>query len=61
MIDFMIDAEGDVVCPRVLRGLPHGLTDSALETVRGWRFEPALHGDEPVTVFDRTSISFRLR
>ncbi len=60
VINLLIDAEGKVACPRVIRGLPSGLTDSALETVLDWRFEPALHDGEPVPVFYSVSISFRL-
>lgn len=56
----LIDAEGRVVCPRVIRSLPHGLTESVLETLFQWRFEPARHDGEPVAIFWELSINFNL-
>lgn len=60
MLLVMIDEEGDVVCPRVLRGLPHGLTEAALETILQWKFEPARAEGEPVPVHWWLSVQFRM-
>ena len=36
------------------------LDESALETVRGWKFVPARRGEEPVEAWVLIPISFRL-
>ena len=47
-------------CAGALTGLPHGLTESAEEAVRQWKFEPALRDGEPVAVIYYLTVSFRL-
>ena len=60
VLDAVIDAEGRVASVKVLRGLPLGLTESAQEAVREWRFEPAtLHG-VPVAVEFILAVRFSL-
>ena len=44
----------------VLKELPAGLSDSALDAVRQWTFQPAtLHG-EPVEVIFNLTVNFKL-
>jgi TonB family protein len=60
VLDAVIDAEGRVASVKVLGGLPLGLTESAQEAVREWRFEPAtLHG-APVAVKFILAVRFSL-
>ncbi|MEE2778701.1 MAG: TonB family protein [Acidobacteriota bacterium] len=47
----VIDEEGNVAHLRVIKGLPRGLTESALETVGAWRYSPATQDGVPVAVF----------
>lgn len=56
----VIDRHGDVICAQVLTGLPHGLTESAEESIRAWKFEPATVDGEPVAVVYYLTVSFRL-
>lgn len=56
-----LTAQGDVRCLRVVRGLPFGMVQSATETVRQWRFRPALHDGQPVMVRYFLTIDFKLR
>jgi periplasmic protein TonB len=62
VVDLMIvvDPDGNVAFARVLRPLGMGLDESALETVRTWRFKPALRNGSPVPVRVMVQVSFRL-
>jgi TonB family protein len=58
-LEAIIDKNGAVRCTNILRGMPMGLSQSAVDTVRTWKFEPAtLHG-EPVAVLYSLSVHFR--
>ncbi|MCB1054551.1 MAG: TonB family protein [Acidobacteria bacterium] len=57
----VIDEKGEVAEIEVLKGLGLGLTESAVETVRGWKFEPATRAGEPVAVYMNLVVSFRLQ
>lgn len=61
ILSAIIDEQGGVEGIEVIRGLPHGLTESALETVASWRFEPARDEGRPVPVFYTLTISFTVQ
>ena len=56
----VVDAQGNVIDPRVVRPLGLGLDEKALETVRTWKFKPALRNGAPVPVRVIVEVSFRL-
>ena len=56
----VIAEDGSVEEVEVLKGLPEGLTESAVEAVKQWRFEPATLDGEPVSVYYNLTINFRL-
>lgn len=56
----VIDASGRVTEVEVLKSLPLGLSEAAVEAVKQWRFEPALKDGKPVAVFYNLTINFRL-
>jgi outer membrane biosynthesis protein TonB len=56
----MIDAQGSVRCPFVLKGLPMGLSEVAAETVSRWKFKPATLNGQPVAVTYNITLNFRL-
>lgn len=57
-----IDADGNVTQEQVLRGLPDGLSESALDKVRSWKFKAAVNSEgKPVTVFVRVLVDFQLK
>ncbi len=61
VLQTVIDAAGDVRDVRVVKGLPSGLTEAAVEAVSRWRFFPAtLHG-EPVAVRYIVTITFNVQ
>jgi TonB family protein len=45
---------------RVIKGLGYGLDESAVKTVMGWRFMPALVDGEPVEMQAGIQVTFRL-
>ena len=56
-----IDLAGQVRDVEVLKGLPLGLTEAAVEAVRGWTFVPALDEQgRPVEVLYNLTVNFRL-
>jgi TonB family protein len=56
----IVDAQGNVIDPKVVRPLGLGLDEKALETVRTWKFKPALRNGSPVPVRVIVEVSFRL-
>ena len=61
ILQAVIDREGGVGEVQVIKGLPLGLDQSAIDTVQGWKFKPALKGDEPVAVYLNLMINFSLQ
>lgn len=60
ILRLVIDETGDVAEVEVLKGLPLGLTETAIAAVEKWKFEPALHKGKPVAVLYNITINFRL-
>lgn len=56
----VIDENGDVVDVEVLKDLPLGLVESAVETVKRWKYEPATLDGGPVPVYFIISVGFHL-
>jgi TonB family protein len=60
ILEVVIDHTGNVTDVRVLKPLPFGLTESAVDAVKQWHFEPAtLHGKAVDVIFNLT-INFKL-
>jgi len=61
ILQAIVDSLGNVGYVKVLKGLPEGLTESAVQVVQEWRYEPAtLHG-EPVPVYINLTVNFSLQ
>jgi protein TonB len=61
VVQATIDERGNVTDIKVLRGLPMGLEQAAIEAVRTWRYKPAtLHG-KPVKVYFNLTVNFQLQ
>jgi TonB family protein len=56
----IVDAHGNVTDLRVVKPLGLGLDDKAVETVRTWKFKPAMRNNIPVPVRVGVEVSFRL-
>lgn len=60
ILETVVDEEGNVRDVKVLKGLPYGLDQSAVDTVKTWRYEPALRDGEPVAVYFTFTINFSI-
>lgn len=61
ILETIIDANGDVARVKVLKGLPLGLTESAVETAKQWKYRPATRFGEPVAVVMNVTVRFSLQ
>jgi protein TonB len=57
---FTVNTQGDVEKAAVVKPLGLGLDQSALRTVRTWKFEPATKDGSPVAVGVMVEVRFRL-
>ena len=60
ILELVIGTDGAVESVRVLRGLPLGLTQNAVDAVRQWRFRPSAYRDHPVRVRYVLTVRFTL-
>ena len=60
VLSLIIGASGRVVSIEVLRGLPLGLTEAAVEAARQWVFEPSTYNGRPTPVQYNLTVRFTL-
>lgn len=60
ILEAVVDEDGSVRNVKVLKGLPMGLDESAVEAVMNWKYEPAKMKGRPVPVYFTFTISFSL-
>lgn len=61
IVETIVDSAGRVTPLRVLKSLPMGLSEAAVDAVSQWRFEPAtLHG-LPVSVYFTLTVRFEIK
>jgi periplasmic protein TonB len=60
MLQIIVDAQGNVQSPRVVRPLGMGLDEKALEAVMKYKFKPGTKEGKPVAVYMTIAINFRL-
>jgi periplasmic protein TonB len=56
----IVDTQGNVTDLRVVKPLGLGLDEKAVETVRTWKFKPAMRNNVPVPVRVGVEVTFRL-
>ena len=61
ILEAIIDEKGAVQQVKVLKGLPQGLSESAVETAKKWRFKPATLDGQPVPVYFNLTVRFSLQ
>ncbi len=61
IVQAIIDCAGFVTDINVLKELPMGLTEAAVEAISQWRFEPARLNGSPVSVYYNLTVNFRLQ
>jgi len=60
LLQCLIRKDGSVGQIKVLRGIGHGLDESAVKTIRSeWRFKPGTKNGVPVNVLANVEVSFR--
>jgi protein TonB len=61
VLECVIGKTGSVQSVKVLRGLPLGLTESAVDAVKKWKFEPSTLNEKPVEVLYILTVRFNLQ
>jgi len=61
IVEAVIDKNGNVDKVNVLKGLPMGLSDAAIEAVKEWKFRPATLNGQPVDVIFNLTVNFTLQ
>jgi periplasmic protein TonB len=61
ILQAVIDERGRVSDVRVLRGLPMGIDQAAVDAVQSWIFEPAKLNGRPVRVYYTLTVKFQLK
>jgi protein TonB len=61
IVEAIIDEQGRVTDVRILKALPMGLDQAAVEAVRSWRFKPATLAGRPVKVYYTLTANFTLQ
>jgi TonB family protein len=61
LLQLVIDREGNVRSAKIIKGLPMGLDQKAVETVKEWKYQPAAQNGQPVSVYMNLTINFSLQ
>lgn len=61
IVEAIIDKQGNVTNVKVLKPLPMGLDQAAVDAVKRWKFEPATLNGKPVDVYYNLTVNFRLQ
>jgi protein TonB len=61
IIEAIIDRNGNVTDARVLKPLPMGLDQAAIDAVKRWKFKPGQLNGQPVPVIFNLTVLFRLQ
>jgi TonB family protein len=60
IVEAVIDEQGNVASARVLKGLPMGLDQAAVNAVQTWKFKPATLDGRPVSVYYILTVNFQV-
>ena len=60
IVQAIIDEHGDVTDVKVLKGLPMGLDQAAVEAVKIWKFKPSTLLGRPVKVYYVLTVNFQI-
>jgi len=61
IVQAIIDKQGNVTNVKVLKGLPMGLEQAAVDAIKQWKFKPATLNGKPVTVYYNLTVNFKLQ
>jgi TonB family protein len=57
----IVRRDGTIDDVQILKDLPYGLGDAALDAVRRWKFRPATYHGDPIDVYYTVTVNFRLQ
>jgi TonB family protein len=60
VLEVVVSPEGQMQEARIVRGLPFGLNESAMNIMQSWRFKPAMRTGEPIQAAVMVEVSFHL-
>jgi TonB family protein len=60
LFDVVVSAEGLVTDATILRGLPFGLNEASMSTIRNWKFKPSTLEGKPITAMVQIEVTFHL-
>lgn len=60
IVEAVIDRNGEVRDVRVLKPLPYGLDQAAVDAVKQWKFRPGMLEGQPIDVIFNLTINFKL-
>jgi protein TonB len=60
IVEAIVNKQGEVEQVKVLKGLPMGLSEQAIEAVKKWHFHPGTLNGEPVEVIFSLTVNFTL-
>ena len=60
-IKFIVDANGNVKDPQLLKDIGAGCGDAAIEGIKKVKFKPGTNGGKPVSVFFTLPVTFEIR
>ncbi|MDG5765936.1 energy transducer TonB [Balneolales bacterium ANBcel1] len=61
VIRFVVDEQGNVLNPEILRDIGGGCGEAAIEAIQSVQFNPGIHNGEPVPVLYSLPVTFRLQ
>jgi TonB family protein len=60
ILEAVIDRDGNVKDVMVLKPLPYGLSEAAVDAVKQWKFKPGTLDGTPVDVIFNLTVNFKL-
>jgi TonB family protein len=60
IVEAIVNKDGDVKQVKVIKGLPMGLSEEAVEAVKRWHFKPGTLNGHPVDVIFNLTVNFHL-
>jgi TonB family protein len=60
LLDVVVSANGETESATIVKGLPFGLNEKAIEAIHQWKFKPATRNGQPVPVMVMIEVTFRL-
>ena len=61
ILELIVEPDGRVSGGRVLKPLPFGLTDAAIEAARSYKYTPGSDGGPPLRTLIQEKVQFKLR